>query len=246
MAQTARDTITEHLRGEILRGVYPAGGRLPAERELAQRLGANRSSVREALRKLEQSGLVEIVHGGGATVLPIERASIDVIRHLLAVTGAPDRKLLEQVLEVHELLLVGGTRLAIEHGDPLQLDRARELLGQLADSSTDVETFLDTIEEVLGLIGEASGNLVLKMARRAVNPLFDERFREIRRRFRPPDERIRNMVAEIDQAIALRDADAAERALRSFLRAGRDQALEALSSYSSVGQTTADSTGDPR
>ncbi|MCP5057594.1 MAG: FadR family transcriptional regulator [bacterium] len=246
MARSARDTITDHLRGEILRGTYPAGGRLPPERELAQRLGANRSSVREALRKLEQSGLVEIRHGGGATVLPIEQASIDVIQHLLALSGAPDRELLEQVLEVHEMLILGGTRLAIERGDPLQLERARELLGQLADASTDVETYLDTVEEVLGLIGEASGNLVLKMARRAVNPLFDEHFRETRRRFRPPDDRVHKMVSELDQAIALRDADGAERALRSFLRAGRSQALEVLSSYSSVGQSDADNQGDPQ
>ena len=102
-----------------------------------------------------------------------------------------------------------------------------------------------SVEEVLALIGEASGNLVLKMARRAINPLFDERFRETRRRFRPPEERVHKMVAEIDQAIALRDADGAERALRSFLRAGRSQALEFLSSYSSVGQPDADIQGDP-
>ncbi len=231
MAQAAHDTIADHLRAEILRGTYPAGGRLPAERELAQRLGANRSSVREALRKLEQSGLVEIRHGGGATVLPIEGASLDVIRHLLALDGAPDRALLEHVLEVHELLIVGGTRLALELGDAPLLERGRALLRQLADPATDEETYLDTVEEALGLIAEASGNLVLKMARRAVNPLFDARFREIRRRFRGPEELVRAMVADLDGAIAERDPDRAERALRTFLRAGRSRALEALATY---------------
>lgn len=246
MAQSTHETIAEHLRGAILSGVYPAGGRLPAERVLAQRLGANRSSVREALRKLEQSGLVEIRHGGGATVLPIERASIDVIRHLLRLDGKQDRALLEQVLQVHELLLVGGIRLAIEHGDSEQLERGRELLCQLADSATDMETFLDTIEAVLGLIAEASGNLVLKMARRAIDPLFDERFREVRKRFRGPDEQVRAVARELDQAISEHDPERAERALRSYLRAGRSRALAALATYSSVEGTNTATTGDDR
>lgn len=58
------DAIADALRSEILRGTYAPGDRLPAERDLAARLGANRGAVREALRKLEQQGLVVIRRGG--------------------------------------------------------------------------------------------------------------------------------------------------------------------------------------
>jgi DNA-binding FadR family transcriptional regulator len=52
-------------------GVVPPGERFPTERELAERLQVSRVTVREALRALEQGGLVEIRRGrhGGAYVL---------------------------------------------------------------------------------------------------------------------------------------------------------------------------------
>lgn len=232
------EAIADRLRGEILRGAYPPGVRLPAERELAQQHGAHRSSVREALRKLEQSGLIEIRHGDGATVQPLPRASLDVVRHLLVLDGDVNRPVLEQVLDVHEMLIVGAARLAIEHGSEAQLGRARELLSQLARPETSDDDFLDTMEALLGLIAEASGNLVLQMARGALHPIFEDRFREARKRLRPTVDEMAGVGGDLDDAIRLRDADRAESSLRSFVRAGRGRALDAI-------ETLARQPGDP-
>ena len=59
-APSLTESIAARLRNDILGGTYKAGERLPAERDLASRLGVNRGSVREALKKLEQMGLVVI------------------------------------------------------------------------------------------------------------------------------------------------------------------------------------------
>ena len=93
-AQNRSDAIAADLRDAILRGDPAAGERLPAERELAARLGVGRSSVREAVAKLAQLGLVEIRHGGGAIVRPVEDANVEVLRHLLVFvcTGETMRK----------------------------------------------------------------------------------------------------------------------------------------------------------
>ncbi|HSD88506.1 MAG TPA: GntR family transcriptional regulator, partial [Kofleriaceae bacterium] len=56
---TAIDTIFEKLLSEIVGGNYPAGLRLPAERELARQMGASRPTLREALRRLGEWNLVE-------------------------------------------------------------------------------------------------------------------------------------------------------------------------------------------
>src|SRR5262245_26799715 len=74
------DRIAAGLRQAILRGRYRPGQRLPAERELASRLAVNRGSVREALKKLEQLGLVEIRRGDGALVRHLHEASVEVVR----------------------------------------------------------------------------------------------------------------------------------------------------------------------
>ncbi|WP_225430136.1 GntR family transcriptional regulator [Deinococcus detaillensis] len=56
------------LQAAIERGEYPAGSALPAERELAARLGVSRVTVRQATLKLAERGLVVRRHGSGTFV----------------------------------------------------------------------------------------------------------------------------------------------------------------------------------
>ena len=60
--------IAEQLRSLIHGGEFPAGARLPAERDLAKQLGVSRPSVREALIALEVEGWVEVRVGSGVYV----------------------------------------------------------------------------------------------------------------------------------------------------------------------------------
>jgi DNA-binding FadR family transcriptional regulator len=60
--------IADQLRHLIAAGEFPAGERLPAERDLAVQLRVSRPSVREALIALEVEGLVEIRGGSGVYV----------------------------------------------------------------------------------------------------------------------------------------------------------------------------------
>lgn len=54
-----------------------AGDRLPGERELAEQLGVSRAPVREALRALEMTGLIESRHGGGTYVRDVLGLGLD-------------------------------------------------------------------------------------------------------------------------------------------------------------------------
>jgi GntR family transcriptional regulator len=57
------------LRDEIAAGRIPVGARLPSEEELCGRFGVSRHTVREALRKLREDGLVSSRQGAGTTVV---------------------------------------------------------------------------------------------------------------------------------------------------------------------------------
>lgn len=60
----------ERLATAIRLGVYPDGGTLPPERELASRLGVSRATLREAIAALRSAGMVRTVRGrGGGTVV---------------------------------------------------------------------------------------------------------------------------------------------------------------------------------
>ena len=65
MTGTTSSRIYEELRGRILAGGHET---LPSERRLAEELGASRHAVREALKRLQQSGLIRISHGGATRV----------------------------------------------------------------------------------------------------------------------------------------------------------------------------------
>lgn len=65
------EEVTAQLRERVIHGHLRAGDRLPAERELAVKLGVSRNTVREALRVLEMAGVLRLQKGalGGAFVV---------------------------------------------------------------------------------------------------------------------------------------------------------------------------------
>jgi len=66
----AFESTVEHLATAIRLGVFAAGERLPAERDLAERLKVSRATLREAIGALRQTGLVETHRGrSGGTVV---------------------------------------------------------------------------------------------------------------------------------------------------------------------------------
>ena len=64
-------SVVRQIEQLILRGILRPGERLPAERELAERLGVSRPSLREALEMLEAKGLVVTRPGSGAFVAEV-------------------------------------------------------------------------------------------------------------------------------------------------------------------------------
>jgi DNA-binding FadR family transcriptional regulator len=91
--------IAGQLRVLMGSGEFPAGSRLPAERDLARQLGVSRPSVREALIALEVEGWVEVRTGSGVYVLdranrsrgtqiaPTEWGPLELIRARRVVEG---------------------------------------------------------------------------------------------------------------------------------------------------------------
>ncbi len=67
-SQTLTGAAEQELRDAIARGLYRPGSQLPAESELVQLLGVSRTVVREALRLLEEDGLITRRHGVGTFV----------------------------------------------------------------------------------------------------------------------------------------------------------------------------------
>ncbi|MFE9838864.1 FadR/GntR family transcriptional regulator [Streptomyces sp. NPDC005551] len=124
-------------------GLVPAGGRLPAERELAERLGISRVTLREVLKVLQDEGLVESRRGryGGTFVRP--RSDAGGQDELRRRSRAVD---IEDVLRFREVLEVGAAGLCAAHGlTPEQAARLRGALAATHDAPLTEYRRLDTL-----------------------------------------------------------------------------------------------------
>ena len=66
--KTLPDQVADYLIARIFIGELKPGDKLPAERQLADQLGVDRTSLRMALRHLSRLGLLRSVHGSGITI----------------------------------------------------------------------------------------------------------------------------------------------------------------------------------
>ena len=93
------ESVLETILIDIVRGTYPPGARLPAERELSRMLGASRPTLREALRTLAEWRLVEPRRGSGVVVLNRNEWSIEVLpAYLRYATPSPGEASIPQIL----------------------------------------------------------------------------------------------------------------------------------------------------
>ncbi|MFF0201617.1 FadR/GntR family transcriptional regulator [Streptomyces sp. NPDC005017] len=154
-------------------GLVPAGGRLPAERELAERLGISRVTLREVLKVLQDQGLVESRRGryGGTFVLArADGGGEDELRRRVAGVDVED------VLRFREVLETGAVELCAAHGlTEERAARLREALARTRDAPLGDYRRLDTLLHLT--LAELSGSPSLAAqyaaVRASVNDLLD-------------------------------------------------------------------------
>jgi GntR family transcriptional repressor for pyruvate dehydrogenase complex len=158
------DGVFEQLRSQILSGAIPAGSQLPNERDLADTLGVNRASVREALKRLEFLELVEVRHGQGTFVQELAGSSaLQIIDAILRDPDVVTRELLEQILAFRRDVTLHVIELATLHRTEEQLARARALLDQEEREGEDPKRALEIDLQWNALMGEASANLMYRL-----------------------------------------------------------------------------------
>ncbi len=128
------EQIASSLRERILGGRLPPGEALPSERELAEQFEANRSTVREALHRLEAVGLVEMRHGGATRVRDfLVSAGLHVLPWLIAPGGRVDEAWLRDLHEVRAMFLSFCAEQAARKATIDDVEKLEALAAQLAD-----------------------------------------------------------------------------------------------------------------
>ncbi|WP_165671087.1 FadR/GntR family transcriptional regulator [Metapseudomonas otitidis] len=204
------DIALEQIRQRIDDGTWPLGQRLPPEPELAEIIGISRNTVREAVRVLTFSGVLEVRQGDGTYV----RACADPLSTMQALA----RSSVEQALEARGMIEIEASRLAALRRTEADLIALREALAASAARSSydDLQDYIDHDLVFHQRVVDSAHNPVLSELYR----YFSQVIRVgLERTISDPD-RVQpcfDLHRELLDAIERQDADAAAAANRALL-----------------------------
>jgi DNA-binding FadR family transcriptional regulator len=212
------DAIVDQVKAAIREGKLTPGDRLPPERELTTMFGVSRVAVRDALRLLEASGLIEVKVGaaGGAVVtIPGSNEVAESISNMLLIRSTTP----QEVTEARQVLEVGMIRLACDRANESDFadlneicDRASGLLA--AEGEYDVALSA----EFHTRLAEATHNEVIAVLIASLHQPLEESLRRARE-VDPDMGRIGTEEhRELVRAIEARDAGKAEKIMQAHLQ----------------------------
>jgi DNA-binding FadR family transcriptional regulator len=174
--QSVTDAVFEQLRDQIVSGELSPGSPLPAERVLCEALGVNRGSIREALRRLEQSRLVSVRHGGTSQVLDYRAsAGLDLLADLIvAPSGEFDPRVVRAIIEMRSALAPDIARRAAERGGADDAEALTGVTTRMAARRGDLAALQDLAVEFWSQLVDAADNLAYRLAYNSMRATYDQ------------------------------------------------------------------------
>jgi GntR family transcriptional regulator, transcriptional repressor for pyruvate dehydrogenase complex len=217
MAQAIRrslvsDQVFRALAEDVLCDRYAPGEKLPTQRRLAADLGVNMASVREAVKRLEQLGLVEVRHGDAMRVRDWRTdGGLDVVTHVLFRAGGLDVPTLDALMEARRLMLREAARLAAERReDPARLQELAQAFAAVKPDEAQPIDFAFFSELV-----EAADNVVFVLILNSIRRLYFDRA-ELFHPLVADRDRLAPLYSSAAQAVADGDGDAAAAAVEEL------------------------------
>ena len=207
------EDVARQIQRLIVDGTLKPGELLPPERQLAEQFGVSRNSVRDAIRTLELSGLVVARHGEGNVVADVAPETLVAPLTTLLLRK---RKAVAELIDVRKILEPALAARAAVHATAEQIAHLEDVLRRQAEKTARGESTVEEDTEFHYTIAVAAGNGVV---RRLLDVLMDL-LRETRGRSLQVEGRLQRSLSghrRVLQAIARRDPEEAERAVRQHL-----------------------------
>lgn len=218
--------MAQQIVSEITAKDLKPGDRLAAEAEMCNDYGVGRSTVREALRLLENQGVVTIKTGpGGGPVLAAFDAGFlaaNIALHL-QLSGATFRDVLKARI-VMEPAIAGA---AAQHGDPATVEALRRIVAHTHDHDSDSTALVGGSAQFHDVVAAGSGNPFFEYLMLAFHRITEP----FAQRLPYEGDRRKRLVhdhEEIIEAIAAGDRDRAMEAMRVDLMEALQHAEEHL------------------
>jgi GntR family transcriptional repressor for pyruvate dehydrogenase complex len=168
------EQIVQQIEESILKGDLTEGSQLPAERDLAKQFGVSRTAVREAIKALQEKGLVDAFPGRGTFVTNGTSNSMRRSLDRIIKSGEPDGW--AYLAEVREMLEPEIAALAAVRSDAQDLASMREALDVMDNTRQDSVAFIEADLDFHLALAEAAANpIVLSLIDSIVGLLREQR-----------------------------------------------------------------------
>lgn len=207
--------IVSQITSLILEGDLQVGDRLPSERELCERFGVGRNSVREAVRAMESANLVATRQGDGTFVVASPESLVPVLSEKISSGGESGLRLL---FEARRLLEPQIAALAAERASAGEVERLAGILERQREEIRQGRSGMDADTAFhLGLAEAAKNEFLLRLVGVLLNSLKELRERSIREKV----GRLRSLQGheEILEAVRAREMKKAVSRMLSHLLA---------------------------
>lgn len=167
------EEVGRQIARRIVLGDFPVGSNLPAESELIARFGVSRMVIREALRSLEECGMIAVRHGRRTIVAPQEEW--DVLNRIVLATYRDEgllEPLLRDSLRVRRLIEPAIAAEAAEKATPELLVALAASLERQAATLDTPDLFLEEDINFHNLLVSATGNRILARMLAAIRDLL--------------------------------------------------------------------------
>ncbi|MGA7402959.1 MAG: FadR/GntR family transcriptional regulator [Candidatus Sulfotelmatobacter sp.] len=213
------EQIVQQIEESVLNGTLKPGDQLPAERELAQRLGVSRTAVREAVKTLREKGLVEAYSGRGTFITDgtsqAARQSFDLMVKIGQQEGSP------HLAELRLILEPGIAALAAVRAKEEDVTAMREAVVVMDRAQKDPEAYIEADLDFHLALAEAVANpLILSLIDSIVGLLREQRMKIFNVEGGPQRGQIHHK--RILEAVERRDPEMARGAMRSHLEQVRE------------------------
>jgi DNA-binding FadR family transcriptional regulator len=210
--------VVDALLDQIVSGELEPGTLLPNEPRLSETFGVSRSVVREAVKVLEQKGLVRVRQGQGTTVTaPGQWSLLDPMVLTASVRHDKDLRILDSLADVRQVLESQMARQAALNATSADRAEMRRLLDRLAAEVAAPERHVLTDLEFHEAIMRASGNRVGRAVVRTIHSAARAGQRHADRPVRADCEAADIGHARVYQRIVAGDPDGAAEAMTMHL-----------------------------
>jgi GntR family transcriptional repressor for pyruvate dehydrogenase complex len=211
--QSLPDKLARQIRGTIQSGNYRRGDRLPPIVEMAKRFEVGQPSIREALKKLEAMGVVQIRHGSGVLVTRSEEV---LVLASPDYAGTVTKKLLLDLIRARIPIEIQSVADCVKNATPEQVHELKRILASAGKHLDDDEVLNSVNMDFHGKIAEASGNSVTAQLLAVLHEIFTDEQRLILGIFGSREDDHKDHL-QILKAIEDRDEALAVERMRSHL-----------------------------